>query len=473
MNKAYLRHLNESEKFEITFQYVDPEARINRQFNLCRQVSETISSFTTRVATNMDKVIKKKNKNQTQPPIKVSVSVNGNQVKDDSISCKDIFVKNTDRIVLNVCNQQYDVIINSPWVSGLALPNSILANFPVYPVKFESQYTDRGASEFSWFKSKNKTDWTLIGDRFIYQPSNGDIDSFLKISCLPRNGDLEGPRVEAVSAVQVQAGPGFCPFETRHEFTKEKCKGESFRVVSYNILADLYCDSDFTREVLHPYCPAYALSFDYRKQLIIKELTGYNADLICLQEVDKKIYNYDLQPFFEQLGYNSDFCIKRGLVAEGLALFYNRARFKQLETFRLVLSDELNTNQLFSDIWERIAANKELSARILDRSTVLQANILESLDNNEVLIVANTHLYFHPDADHIRLLQGAVIIRYLEHLVDDFKNKVTDQDLRKYSTISAQVVPFPSSEELSQHTALPSIVFPSDHIALISDLKWT
>ena len=45
-------------------------------------------------------------------------------------------------------------------------------------------------------------------------------------------------------------------------------------MVSYNILADLYADSDFTRSVLHPYCPPYALHIDYRKQLIVKELMG-------------------------------------------------------------------------------------------------------------------------------------------------------------------------------------------------------
>lgn len=36
----------------------------------------------------------------------------------------------------------------------------------------------------------------------------------------------------------------------------------------------------------------------------------------------------------------------------------------------------------------------------------------------------------------------------------------------------SQVIPFPSVEELKLHTALPSIVFPSDHIALISDLRF-
>lgn len=47
-----------------------------------------------------------------------------------------------------------------------------------------------------------------------------------------------------------------------------------FRVITYNILADLYCDSDHTREVLFPYCPPYALAIDYRKQLFIKEIVG-------------------------------------------------------------------------------------------------------------------------------------------------------------------------------------------------------
>lgn len=34
-----------------------------------------------------------------------------------------------------------------------------------------------------------------------------------------------------------------------------------------------------------------------------------------------------------------------------------------------------------------------------------------------------------------------------------------------------QVVPMPSKEELTLHTGLPSVVFPSDHISLCADLK--
>ncbi len=35
-----------------------------------------------------------------------------------------------------------------------------------------------------------------------------------------------------------------------------------------------------------------------------------------------------------------------------------------------------------------------------------------------------------------------------------------------------RVVPLPSLEELSEFTALPSVYFPSDHLALVADLKW-
>lgn len=35
-----------------------------------------------------------------------------------------------------------------------------------------------------------------------------------------------------------------------------------------------------------------------------------------------------------------------------------------------------------------------------------------------------------------------------------------------------RAVPFPSHEEVTEFVALPSVYFPSDHLALISDLKW-
>lgn len=44
--------------------------------------------------------------------------------------------------------------------------------------------------------------------------------------------------------------------------------------MSYNLLADAYAASDYSRETLFNYCPVYALDIDYRKALFIKEILG-------------------------------------------------------------------------------------------------------------------------------------------------------------------------------------------------------
>ena len=35
-----------------------------------------------------------------------------------------------------------------------------------------------------------------------------------------------------------------------------------------------------------------------------------------------------------------------------------------------------------------------------------------------------------------------------------------------------QVIPFPMKEDITKNIAIPSVVFPSDHIALVADLVW-
>lgn len=56
--------------------------------------------------------------------------------------------------------------------------------------------------------------------------------------------------------------------------------------------------------------------------------SGYNGDIICLQEVDSKIFQSTLQPLMDTEGLNGLFYKKGKQVAEGLSCFYRRDRFK-------------------------------------------------------------------------------------------------------------------------------------------------
>lgn len=136
-------------------------------------------------------------------------------------------------------------------------------------------------------QSSQDSSWVKVGGLRVYVPSNQDIGCRLKLVCTPKDGKRSGLSKELVSVGAVEAGPGACTFDVRHMYTVKETEWPTVRVVSYNILADVYAQTELSKNVLYPYCAPYALQLDYRQNLIKKELAGYNADIVCLQEVDK------------------------------------------------------------------------------------------------------------------------------------------------------------------------------------------
>ncbi|XP_057327540.1 2',5'-phosphodiesterase 12 [Microplitis mediator] len=570
MNEAYLRYTAGNETFDFTFRFSKPEINVDRQFNFSRRTSENVENFLRRLDANMTKVLDKKTKKLMRRNKKKLSSSQEDLVEEqvDNVKAGNIFlIKDNDKMNLlepcskfledssqlkiSILGKMYDVKLNAPWIVNVTLPTCILANFPVYPSEFDSIHVDRKLSDFTWYKmvldDRKKTTWELVGEGFLYTPSAKDVGAKLKLKCLPRNERLEGPEIEVEAKVDVEAGPGVCPFETRHAFTRNKLTDDYFRVTSYNILADTYADSDYSRDVLFSYCPPYALAIDYRKLLIIKELIGYNSDIICLQEVDSKVYENDLQPSLSLLNYGGVFFAK-GITSEGSAIMYDNKRFEILDHKGIVMSEGIESNLVFKDTWDKIT-NEDAKQRFKDRNTSILIVVLKSLDNpKEILVIGNTHLYFHPDADHIRLLQSYFSLtacqdtadkirqQYPEHnvtmmLCGDFNSTpvdgvyefVTKNNIpadhkdwssnaeQKIENVSvshnlalksacgtpeytnftvefadcldyifyesnklevSQVIPMPSKEELALNSAIPSVVFPSDHIALCVDMKW-
>jgi 2',5'-phosphodiesterase len=58
--------------------------------------------------------------------------------------------------------------------------------------------------------------------------------------------------------------------------------------------------------------------------------SGYHADVICLQEVDRKVFENDLLPSLDLLGYSGSLKVKghgqQG--CEGVAMFIHRDKFR-------------------------------------------------------------------------------------------------------------------------------------------------
>lgn len=99
-------------------------------------------------------------------------------------------------------------------------------------------------------------------------------------------------------------------------------------MVSYNILANGYASSSGAAELMYPYCPLDYLDHDYRKPLLLREILGYHADLVLLQECDTKFFERELSLVLNEHGYLGELKIKSQSVQEGEAIFYRKDRFQ-------------------------------------------------------------------------------------------------------------------------------------------------
>ncbi|XP_067001852.2 2',5'-phosphodiesterase 12 isoform X2 [Anabrus simplex] len=560
MEKAYVRRLEDSVDFHLSFHFQHEVYGINRQFNFNRQLSENVKELLSRIQTSIDKSLtkyKKKLKKQKSEQtlddsceIPVILMRDGEPVPGDT-ECRDVLF-GEGRLCLRIFTTEFVVVLNAPWINMITLPTSIMVGFPVSPNRFETVFTLKDCSLFTWYRGDNKNEdsWFEVGSGFYYTPTVNDLGYHLKVTCVPGNKDKKGLPADAVSKNSVEAGPGQCPFELRHLFTAERIHWPSFRVISYNILADLYADSDVARTQLFPYCPPYALDMDYRKQLILKEILGYHGDIICLQEVDSKVFNRYLEPVLTCEGFTGIFEKKGGgQVSEGLAFFFHNTKFRLLDCHSICLAEELKERPTFAELWGKIKTNEPFVTRFLARKTSVYVVVLECINEPEkLLVVGNTHLYFHPDADHIRLFQAAMAILYVQEIVSALSVQLPEKQIStimcgdfnstpdcgvyqlmttqfiptdyqdwnsnvgeavkgvslshsiplesacgtpeftnftagfagcldyifyQRNTLSVkQVVPLPTEEELRLHVALPNVVFPSDHVALVADITW-
>lgn len=99
-----------------------------------------------------------------------------------------------------------------------------------------------------------------------------------------------------------------------------------------------------------------------------------------------------------------------------MATFYHRDKFELVHRYGFNLADEMAKKSYFAPLYAKIQSNVKLCERMLSLSTALQLTVLKSKSNGQYLIVANTHLYFHPDADHIRLLQIGFFMLFVKHI---------------------------------------------------------
>ena len=230
----------------------------------------------------------------------------------------------------------------------------------------------------------------------------------------------------------VQALPENTILKLRAHFMKEAqpTSTNAIRVCTYNILADQNA-FQMTKEALpmYSYVTKETLLRTRRMPLILHEIRSYQADVMCLQEVDKIVFDNLLRPVMQHYSYQGFFTCKEG-ASEGCATFWSLNRFENVaeEDCQSVLLQKLLDKKHQKDPWiEQIRplldARKDLRyvlARLLGH--IAQVVPLKSRDHDDagetLLWVINTHLFYHPLGSHVRLLQMYLLCGHLLNQLD-------------------------------------------------------
>ncbi|CAG8462477.1 11804_t:CDS:2 [Ambispora leptoticha] len=211
---------------------------------------------------------------------------------------------------------------------------------------------------------------------------------------------------------------------------------DTFTLLCYNVLCDKYATTQ-----LYGYTPSWALAWDHRKEVILSEVKLYNADIVCLQEVDSAQYEDYFKKELHKADYDSVYWQKsraktmndseRKLV-DGCATFFRASRFKlidkQLIEFNQVAlqrSDFKKTDDMFN--------------RVITKDNIAIVTLLENLENKSRIIVVNCHIHWDPTYADVKLVQVAMLMDELDKFAQKWCT-TSNQNQSVYNYTSPQKI---------------------------------
>ena len=218
---------------------------------------------------------------------------------------------------------------------------------------------------------------------------------------------------------------------------------------------------------MYGYTPSEALSWPRRRDMIFDELTGRDADIMCLQEMDVENFNEFFRPNLAPLDYKGIFwpksraqtmAEKEARVVDGCAIFYKNTKYILLDKQLIVFSREAISRP-------DMKGEHDVYNRVMPRDHVAVVAFLENRQTGARMIVANTHLTWEPWFSDIKIVQVAIMMEHLAKLAEGYAKwpPCKDKELFKYGAEDGAEAPAPAappapSMKYDEGTAIPLLV---------------
>ncbi|XP_010554898.1 PREDICTED: carbon catabolite repressor protein 4 homolog 2-like [Tarenaya hassleriana] len=307
-------------------------------------------------------------------------------------------------------------VLSSGSLSGSNFSNG---SVPFYPATITS-------------KSSGGEALVEVGRSKTYTPTADDIGYVLKFECVVVSAETKQAVGQPSTILTSRVIPAPSPSPRRlipvggidHlDQDGRLMSAGSFTVLSYNILSDSSAGGD-----LYSYCPPWALSWPYRRQNLLREIVGYRADVVCLQEVQNDHFDDFFAPELDKHGYQALYKRKTNEVSsgntstiDGCATFFRRDRFSHVKKYDVEFNKAAQslTEALIPSSQKKTALNRLFKDNIA-LIVVLEAKFgnqpVDASGKRQLICLANTHVNIAQELKDVKLWQVHTLLKGLEKI---------------------------------------------------------
>ena len=234
---------------------------------------------------------------------------------------------------------------------------------------------------------------------------------------------------------------------------------DKFTALTYNILCERYA----TRSQ-YGYAPDRVLNWDFRKGLILDEVKGHDADIICLQELDKHSYDEFFRTELARQGYKGVHAQKtraetlgdQAKFADGCGTFWREKKYVCLESQHMSFGRKAVERP-------GAKASADMLNRVWQRDNIAVVTLLENRTTGSRIIVVNAHIFWDPAYKDVKLIQVAVLMEELNKIAEKYAKlpACTNKNMFRFSDAEDGAEPLPEpgpSLEYAAGSQIPMII---------------
>ena len=348
---------------------------------------------------------------------------------------------------------EYRVRVNAPFVETVSVAGYPTVGAPLVAVAGGTKHCDEDRDlRWVWFRVGKEGMAVEVSQGRVYVPTDMDVGYKLKVEAMPKPpaGDDAPCQSDPASFTTPRATVVAKPRPDAH--ARKAALGPhlnddtTVRVMTYNALADAY---SHTWSELYPYLKPETADPQRRLPLAMEDIRMASPDVVALQEIDRKWYHEFWVPQMDKAGYEpaGGLAEKTGLTREGCATFVRRDRWRVMNA-EVISLKQPGPMPDESEIDKFIQQQPHLQEALGKISTVGLVTTLEPVvgedetnsDANKTdkrcpVVVANAHLFFHPGATHVRVLQTRWLLRHAHKTREAYSAESSDTKKTKVGLV--------------------------------------